>query len=264
MRAVVRENVRVLTGYHRLEIEAKGIGRRAVPGRFYMLRVFEGGTDPLLRRPLSLHRHISDDRVAFLYREAGKGTRLLSMLVPGDELDALGPLGNGFTVPPGLKRALLVAGGIGVAPLVALGEELINKRPDVEIAAFIGGRAEGDVLAVHEFRELGVRTYICTEDGSLAKCGVVTETLGEYVSHFGGSIDSGWRAYSCGPKGMMEAVSGVCEDNGIRGEVSLETHMACGIGACMGCVTGIRSGGKEGYGLVCKDGPVFDSTDVIW
>jgi len=264
MRAVVVENVRVADGYHRLDVEAKGIGRRALPGRFYMLRVVEGGTDPLLRRPLSLHRRISDDAVSFLYREAGKGTRLLSLLGPGDSLDALGPLGNGFTIPTSLRHALLIAGGIGVAPLVALGIELMNKRPEVPIAAFIGGRGSEDVLAIKEFRALGIRTYICTEDGSFAKCGIVTETLSEYIKHYGSGINAGWRAYSCGPKPMMAAVAGICRESGIRCEVSLESRMACGIGACMGCVTGIKSGGREGYGLVCKDGPVFDSDDVIW
>jgi dihydroorotate dehydrogenase electron transfer subunit len=202
--------------------------------------------------------------VRFLYKDVGKGTRLLSVLKAGDAIDALGPLGNGFPVPKGMTKALLVAGGIGVAPLLGLAERIKAARRGVEVVSFIGGRGADDLLAVRELGGLGIRAYLCTEDGSLARCGVVTDTLGEYVAKVGGNGTGGWVVYSCGPRGMMRAVHGLCAQHGLVHYASLESHMACGIGACMGCVTRVLVEGEEAYRLVCKDGPVFDAYKVVW
>jgi dihydroorotate dehydrogenase electron transfer subunit len=263
MDSVIVKNEKVFGPYYHMEVEAGGIGRGARPGMFYMLKV-GNSTDPLLRRPLSLHSMVSADRIRFLYKDAGKGTSLLAKLKPGDALDALGPLGNGFTVGKNVKRALIVAGGIGVAPLLGLAEHIITHRPDIKVVSFIGGRGGEDLLAVREMSGLGVRTHLCTEDGSFARCGIVTDTLGDYINKFAPGGTSGWAAYSCGPRGMMKAVSSLCADSGIRSYVSLESHMACGIGACMGCVTSILVDGKPANRLVCKDGPVFPAEKVVW
>jgi len=207
---------------------------------------------------------VSADRIRFLYKDAGKGTSLLAKLRPGDTLDALGPLGNGFTLGKDVKRALLVAGGIGVAPLLGLAEHIMAKRPDIKVVSFIGGRGGEDLLAVREMSSLGVRAYLCTEDGSFARCGMVTDTLGDYIKKFAPGGTSGWAAYACGPRGMMKAVSALCAQYGIRCLASLESHMACGIGACMGCVTSILEDGAPVNRLVCKDGPVFPAEKVVW
>jgi len=263
MRSIIKSNDNLFGSYYHLELEARGIGRGAVPGMFYMLKV-GNSTDPLLRRPLSLHSRVSADRVRFLYKDVGKGTGLLSRLKSGDTLDALGPLGNGFRVGKDVKRALLVAGGIGVAPLLGLAESIIAGRPDVTVVSFIGGRGGDDLLAVKEMSGLGVRAYLCTEDGSLARCGIVTDTLGDYVSRYSGQGTRDWAVYTCGPRPMMNAVAGLCAENRIKCFASLESHMACGIGACMGCVTPITGKSGPENRLVCKDGPVFDADKVVW
>src|SRR3990172_4027940 len=183
MQAGIIQNKELLSGYFLLDVSAKGIGRDARPGQFFMLKVGMG-TDPLLRRPFSLHRVISGDSVRFLYRHAGRGTQLLSRLVPGDKVDALGPLGKGFTVGRTVKHALIVGGGIGVAPLMALADHIVKERKDVTAAAFIGGRGREYVLGVEEFKKMGIRTYIRTEDGSIPREGLVTDSLDEYINKY--------------------------------------------------------------------------------
>src|SRR5512143_3595569 len=153
MLAKVVGNEKIFGAYYQMELAARGIGRKARPGMFYMLKV-GSGTDPLLRRPLSLHRVVSPDSVMFLYRDVGKGTSLLSRMIPGDSLDVIGPLGNGFTLGKDVRQALLVAGGIGVAPLLGFAETILKTRKDTVVVAFIGGRGEDDLLAIREFREL--------------------------------------------------------------------------------------------------------------
>lgn len=265
MLARVEKNENVFGAYYHMVLTARGIGRKAGPGMFYMLKVGTG-TDPLLRRPLSLHRVVSPDSVMFLYKDVGRGTGLLARMAPGDEVDALGPLGNGFKLGKDIRQALLVAGGIGVAPLLGFAESIIKTRHDVGVVAFIGGRGEDDLLAIREFRELGVRTYLCTEDGSMARCGVVTDTLKEYVSKYARHGTRGWTVYTCGPKAMMRSVAAICKEEGLRNYASLESGMACGIGACLGCVVSIldMEKGVPVYKKVCDDGPVFDTETVIW
>ncbi len=265
MLAKVLRNDNVFASYYHMELAARGIGRKARPGVFYMLKVGTG-TDPLLRRPLSLHRVVSPDSVMFLYKDVGRGTSLLSRMLPGDSLDVIGPLGNGFTLGKDVRQALLVAGGIGVAPLLGFAETILKTRKDTGVVAFIGGRGEDDLLAIREFRELGVRTYLCTEDGSAARCGVVTDTLKEYISKYSRHGTAGWAVYSCGPKAMMMSISAICKENGLKCYASLEANMACGVGACIGCVVPVidRENGGMVYKKVCQDGPVFDTEDVLW
>lgn len=263
MLATVTKNENIFGPYHHLEIRAAGICKNAMPGSFYMLKVGTG-TDPLLRRPISLHSKVSDNEARFLYKSVGKGTALLSLFRPGDRIDALGPLGNGFRVRRGLKQALIVAGGIGVAPLLGLGEYLKANHPEVKTTTFIGIRGEDDLLSVHEFRALGFRTYLCTEDGSVARCGFVTDSLLEYIQNYAKYGMDGWEVFSCGPKPMMKAVAALCKEHDLPNQASLESNMACGIGACMGCVTSIVEDGAPVNRLVCKDGPVFDAHSVVW
>ncbi len=276
MIARIKKNEELTSGYFLVDIEADGIGkdkagRPALPGQFYMLKVGLS-TDPLLRRPLSLHRKLSDDSVRFLYRQAGRGTGIISRLIPGDKLDLLGPLGNGFSIPAGVKHALIVGGGIGVAPLTALADYISDERKDITAAAFIGGRSREYVLGADEFRQKGIETFTATEDGSLPRKGLITHALDDYIREHnrndacGRSTVCGWVIYSCGPHPMLISVAAIAKKYGIKNYTSMESNMACGIGACMGCVISVldREHGGSVYKKVCDDGPVFDAEDIIW
>ena len=270
MIARIKKNEELFSGYFLVDVEAEGIGRdktgrSAGPGQFYMLKVGLS-TDPLLRRPLSLHRKLSDDSVRFLYRQAGRGTALLSRLIPGDEVDVLGPLGNGFPIPAGIKHALIVGGGIGIAPLMALADYVSGERKDITAVAFIGGRSREYVLGAEEFREKGIETFMATEDGSLGTMGLITHILDEYINEHKHKGTGGWAIYSCGPHPMLISVAALAKKHGIKNYTSMESNMACGIGACMGCVISVldREHGSSIYKKVCDDGPVFDAEDVVW
>jgi len=261
----VVSNKNLFRDYYLLEVEGRGIGKKARPGQFFMLKVADC-SDPLLRRPFCLHRVVSDDAVMMLYKAVGSGTKLLTRVLPGDPLDVLGPLGNGyFKVGKKVEHAVLVAGGIGVAPLMALADHIKNTRADVSQAVFIGGRTKDDVLGVKEFRRLGIKACITTEDGSLSRKGLITGPLEEYLAKNAGQKAKGWAIYSCGPKMMLMSVAAIAARHGIRNYASLEANMACGIGACIGCVVSVldREQGTV-YKKVCADGPVFDAGDVDW
>ncbi|MBI5199762.1 MAG: dihydroorotate dehydrogenase electron transfer subunit [Nitrospirae bacterium] len=249
--------------------------KRPKPGQFFMIKVGRNN-DPLLRRPLSIHRLISADTVQILYRVRGKGTRVLSKRVLGERLDILGPLGKGFEIPSQINEAILVAGGVGIAPLFPLAEEL--KRAGKSIKLFIGGKNREDILCEDDFRSLGLEIYISTEDGSYGKGGLVTDILEDYIQTPDSRLQT--QMYACGPKLMLKVVSEIARFYSLPCYVSLEERMACGIGACLGCAvktrvqsSELRVKGKNSrlrtpdsrlYRLVCKDGPVFNAEEIDW
>jgi NAD(P)H-flavin reductase len=215
------------------------------PGQFYMLAASErwgGGADerPFLPRAFSVLRRHEDGRLDFLFEDVGPGTRRLCELRAGDGLWLLGPLGIGFREPEGGRRPLLVGGGVGIAPL-AIWQDVLGAP------ALLGFRdalhAEGAGLL------RGAR--VATDDGSFGHHGLVTELLSE-------EMDSGCVVYACGPPPMLEAVRALCSDAGVPAQLALESGMACGYGACFGCVVPTRSG----YVRLCVDGPVLDAGDL--
>lgn len=228
----------------------------AVPGQFAMLKVSRGA-DPLLRRPISIHS-VSGGTVSFLYEVVGPGTDLLSRMRPGDEIECIGPLGTGFDVKAAvpsrkhMKLPVLVAGGIGVAPLFFLAKEF--KKAGAAPLVFIGARTKPLVLCAKEFRKLGCEVCVATDDGSAGFHGRVTALLEATISH------EPLFVYACGPRPMLSEIARIAAEDRYFCQVSLEAHMACGIGACLGCVVNTQSGFKR----VCKDGPVFDSQEIIW
>jgi len=229
-----------------LRIGASQVAREAAPGQFLMFRV--GPTyDPLLRRPFSVCRVVGEE-VEVMYRVVGRGTALLSERRPGEELKVLGPLGRGFRPPHG--PPLLVAGGMGVAPLIFWAQRLreLGYGPTV----LLGAASAGELLGEGILREVGAEVRVATEDGSLGFRGTVVELLERELepSHF---------VYACGPSGMLRRVVALVEAKGLPCQISVEEVMACGVGACMGCAVRARAGG---YLLACKDGPVFDGEEV--
>jgi dihydroorotate dehydrogenase electron transfer subunit len=265
MLAKILRNENVFRDYYLIELMAGGIGKAAQPGQFFMVKVGTG-TDPLLRRPFSLHKVVGRDKVLFLYKDVGRGTRLLARMAPQEVLDVIGPLGRGFKVGREVKHALLVAGGIGVAPLLGLASHLSHNRPDVAPVAFIGGRGRDDVLGTGELRGLKVKTYISTEDGSLPRKGFITASLEEYINKHKRRGTGGWAIFSCGPTPMLRSVAALAMQHGIKNYASLEANMACGVGACMGCVVKVIDEEHDTgiYKKVCDDGPVFDADTVMW
>jgi dihydroorotate dehydrogenase electron transfer subunit len=211
--------------------------------------------DPLLKRPFSLHRFIEGD-LKFLYRVVGKATTILKAKKTGDVMELIGPLGNGFPLnQAGKVKPMLVAGGMGIAPLVALAEKFTKSQP----VFFYGARRTEEVLCLDELNSIGIAPVISTDDGSSGQKGVVTDLVEEFLSdHPAASAD--YSLYACGPKPMLMALSGIARKYKITAHLALEESMACGVGACLGCV--IKT--VDGYKRVCKEGPVFSSEDIIW
>lgn len=242
--------------YRELELDAPGLAEEARPGQFVHLRV--PGLEPVaLRRPFSIFG-AEGSTLRILYKTVGRGTELMNRLAPGDAVQMIGPLGNGFPQDP-QGVPVLVAGGYGVAPLCFLANRLPRKG-----VVMIGGRGAGDVLAVEAFERLGWRVAVATQDGSLGETGLVTAPLDRELARLAASGECA-ELYACGPDGMLRAVGERAMQAGCRAWLSLDKHMVCGVGACLACVQTLRRGdGTEWIGRVCHDGPIFESREIVW
>lgn len=221
------------------------------PGQFAEVRVDDSSTT-FLRRPISIHFvDLEKNELWLLIQMVGDGTRKLATLKAGDSLNLVLPLGNGFSDPqPSQRSLLLVGGGVGVAPLLQLGNYL--KQKGYQPTFLLGARSGKDLLQMEEFGKIG-RVLVTTEDGSFGEKGFVT-------NHSVLAKESFDKIYSCGPTPMMKAVASFASQKGVDCEVSLENKMACGLGACLCCVTET----KVGHKCVCSDGPVFNIKDLTW
>ena len=261
----VLDNERLSERLYRMTLESAAIARESRPGQFVTVRV-SSEYDPLLRRPLGIHRITNGNScLQILYRVVGKGTELLSRVSPGEELDVLGPLGTGFTPPGPGMTALLVAGGIGIAPMLYFAEALLGSSDSPEILLYFGGVTKVDLVVSDDFDALGVKTALTTEDGTRGRCGMITEAL---ELDLGGLDAAKTMIYACGPMAMLKNVAALAQSAGMPCEVSLERRMACGVGACMGCVTEVlvKKGDSESisHERVCNEGPVFDAGRIVW
>lgn len=250
---VVRHN-QVSRDMWELEFIAPAIAPEAVPGQFVHIRSTLG-SNPLLRRPLSLYD--VDKRlgsITLLYKVVGAGTNLLTRIKTKEYVDVMGPLGQGFSLPPRGKRVVLVGGGVGIAPLVYLARVLAAQSYQVKVLHGVESRRQ--LVALDKMREIGVDFMPSTMDGSAGFKGLVTELLQKKINPQ--EIDY---IYTCGPEVMMAAVTDYARKLGIAGEVSLEEYMACGVGACLGCARKLKPD-DENYVKICKDGPVFPMAGV--
>ncbi len=243
--------------FFRFTIDAPALGAGAKPGQFVMVKVSEGAF-PLLRRPLGIH-DAGPGGIELFFKVAGQGTELLAQKRPGDRLDIIGPLGKGFTVgaAPQGKRAFLVGGGRGIAPLYFLARELA--AAGAHPVVFYGGRTAADIPLRDRFGKAGFELLASTDDGSFGFAGFVTELAGRELSK-----DKPAVVYACGPDPMMKALAAVTAKHGVPAEFSLESVMGCGVGACWGCVHRIRSGSGDGWIKICEEGPVFPGERVVW
>jgi len=250
-----------------MRLEEPHIARRARPGQFIHVRC-GSSTDPLLRRPFSVHRTGEND-IDILYKVVGKGTEILSGKRAGEKIDIMGPLGNGFDIyKDSAALTMLVAGGMGVAPLLGLAERISRNssssrnspgRPGGRLIAVLGAKTKDGLLCADELRALGAEVYEATEDES----GPVKKALATEVACDVAKAKNLARreicVYAAGPIGMVKELCSAMRGCGRRSQVSLEEKMACGLGACLGCVVETRAG----YKRVCKDGPVFNMRDIL-
>ena len=243
-------------GYYRLVLLAPALAAAAAPGHFVMLRV-SANLDPLLARPFGVSSVISKRSIELYYRVAGRGTTLLTTVEQGQTLSVVGPLGNGFPVPDKTQSPLLVAGGSGFPPLLYFAARY-GKRAHL----FVGSRDKECLPPAAVMKDLRSRTkaiHYATEDGSRGVCGFVTDPLSNYLARSAGSETP--VIYACGPHAMLAAVSRLAAEHSVPCYVSMEERMACGLGVCMGCSVSMKAGG---YKRVCKEGPVFLSSDIDW
>jgi dihydroorotate dehydrogenase electron transfer subunit len=242
--------------YHWLRLDSLAASQ-AKPGQFLMIRTSDTPT-PLLRRPISLHD--GDDRtIDIFFQVAGRGTALLALKKKGETLDLLGPLGNGFDLAgasPG-STAWLVGGGRGIAPLFFLGRVLRERGALVKV--FYGGKSVSDLPIREKFPAAGLDIACSTDDGSFGYAGFVTGLVAAELERSRPD-----RLFVCGPDLMMEKTAEIALLGGIPAQLSLESMMGCGFGACWGCVKRIRRSDGEKWRKICEDGPVFPAADIVW
>ena len=249
VKAPIISNIRILPNVYLMSIKASKIASLARPGQYVMVRCGEGYEMPL-RRPLGIHR-ISKDGISLLYSVVGRGTEWLSQRNAGEFVDVLGPLGNGFEIYPSSRNLLLVAGGVGVAPLLALAEQAKARKLKVRLVI---GEKNAAKIYPESLLPPGIKAVITTEDGSLGQKGMVTDILLRFVAEAD-------QVFVCGPLPMYRAIARMGKKVGNKPmQVLLEMVLGCGVGACLSCSIETKQGRK----LVCKDGPVFEFSDIPW
>ncbi len=221
------------------------------PGQFINVKV-QGGVYPLLRRPFSV-AYKNQDIVTIIFDVVGEGTRILSEKAPGDTVDVLGPLGQSFTIPYPGYTAILVAGGLGMAPMPIL-TQFLKEQGITNIETFLGARSENYLVDYNL-----VNVHYATDDNSKGFHGTVVSLLEKWLAE---NTDKSVYVYACGPNPMLRALQSTLKNRSLSGQVSLECIMACGVGICQGCPVESINDEKK-YRLVCKDGPVFDIQSVM-
>ena len=300
--AEVAANKRINTGCYRLELSFSGPAAQviatAVPGQFLQLDL-TGACLPsaqdippeladasarniLLRRPFSFADVTAKGKtctVEILYRAVGPGSLRMATLSAGRTVSVIGPLGNGFSVPENKKTALLVVGGMGAGPLLFLAKLLAAKYPKTNVIAFAGAKTSAELpfagrldalsaelgYSIGEFASLGLESSVATDDGSLGFHGPVTDCFADWLQKNGLAAEE-TVIFACGPETMLARTSEIAAERKIECQVSMERMMACGIGVCQSCAVECKVEGSKDtvYKLCCKDGPVFNSNEVVF
>jgi dihydroorotate dehydrogenase electron transfer subunit len=300
--AVVFANKQIRERFYRLGLEFSGDGAaafgKAKAGQFAELDLssialppVEGITEDLrdaaerkilLRRPFSfcdVSSRKEKTRVEILYCAVGPATLRMTTLSAGKSVSVIGPLGNGFQMPAGKMTALLVSGGMGAGPLIHLAKTFVTDYPKAEIMVFAGARTKTELpfekptdeisqqlgFSLHEFARFGVESELATDDGSAGYEGFITDCFSKWLGRSSLSAKD-TIIYSCGPEAMLARMAKIAEDKKIDCQISMERMMACGIGVCQSCAVKCKVNGSSEtiYKLCCKDGPVFDSKEVIF
>ena len=270
----IAENAPVARDTFRLAVACPPVAARIEPGQFVMVRL-AGSDDPLLGRPLALYDTLpgpngNAEGLAIVYLAVGKMTRRLAAARPGTPLEIWGPLGNGFAPTP-TQHLVMVAGGIGQTPFLALAQEHLGLRsygtpPRVvpraaKVSLCYGVRSKEYFAGIEDFCKAGVEVHLSTDDGSAGHHGLVTDLVGPLIER---SLLP-CRVVCCGPEAMMAATARLARRLGVACQVSLETPMACGIGVCFSCVAKVLdAAGQWDYRRTCVEGPVFDAEQILW
>ncbi len=247
--------------YYRLGFRCSEIAEEAKSGQFVMLREAEN-RGYFLSRPFSIG-NVENDVVEIYYEVIGKGTRSFSRMAKGDFMVVLGPLGNGFTIREDSKANILVAGGIGIAPFPYFASKLLQEDDSKKENVICMGFKSGNRVFLNDFFEkIDFEVKIATDDGSLGYKGFVTELFKSELKRF---VNKKTAIYGCGPKPMLKRLAQIANENNVFCELSMEERMACGVGACLVCACRVRDeDGNEDYKMVCKDGPIFNSKEIVF
>ncbi len=243
---------KLIEGIYKFTLKAEEIAKNAKAGNFIEIQVSTTG-EPFLRRPISIY-NIDGDNIEIIFQVKGKGTEILSNKKVGDKINALGPLGYGTFSVKEYKKVAIIGGGIGTYPLYELAKELKGKA---DVTMYMGFRNKDLVTLEKEFKDVCNKVVITTDDGSYMQKGFALDVLKSDCMQ-----EKPDMIFACGPLPMLKAVQSFANENNIPCEMSLEERMGCGIGACLGCAVKVVSGTEPRYGHVCKEGPVFKSTDV--
>jgi dihydroorotate dehydrogenase electron transfer subunit len=235
------------------------------PGQFVMIK-FRDRLDPLLGRPLSVYafeRQRNGGVFEVLYRASGKGTNVMSKLHEGDDIELLGPLGTGYHMPSSISHVVLIAGGMGVAPITYLAYHYRRRISSfLKITCYLGSKSSDNLLGLERLQDLCTEVIITTDDGSMGTCGFVTDAFCQDLEYY---QKEDTFIYACGPKPMMKCLADYLGESAVSCQVSLEERMACGVGACLGCAVSLKNRmGNTYFGRVCKDGPVFNIRHINW
>lgn len=243
--------------YRILRLSAPTVGPQVQPGQFLHLLIPHLG-DRILRRPFSIYKADAEG-VSVLYKPVGRGTESMIPLQVGDTVDIIAPLGNGYPEMTAGKFPVLVAGGYGNAALYLKAKEL-----PVKGVAFFGGRTAEDILCVDEFKALGWDVRPTTDDGSLGTKGLVTDAFDPWVAERGAEGVENLELFVCGPGPMLKAMGDRAIAHNCTAWLSMDENMACGVGACLTCVIKRKTAEGWEWARCCKDGPVFESREIIW
>ena len=261
-------------------VKAEKSSQTAKPGQFAFV---ECGGDTLLRRPLSYLRSSKEDgTVEFMYKTVGHGLESLSQLKKGDEIKIMGPIGNGFTVPSGKKSAILIGGGVGIPPVLFMGEEIKKINGGIDLVAFFGSEipfpfetCDSDLVmpgldlsvnkTIDDMEKLGIPCRLSSQAGyEGCHSGYVTELAKSFIETLSDGEKTETIIYACGPESMLKAVAKLAKDDQLDCVLSLEEYMACAIGGCAGCTVRVLEDGHERMKRVCVDGPVFDAEQLYF
>ncbi|MFH0838688.1 MAG: dihydroorotate dehydrogenase electron transfer subunit [Candidatus Omnitrophota bacterium] len=251
----VRSNRYLGNVYYLMSLASRSIAVSAKPGQFIHIRCSQNNV-PLIRRPFSIHSVMSQKGTfEILYEVKGTGTGILSGKKPGDTVDVIGPLGNGFDIKKAKEKSppLLVGGGMGIAPLLFLAQALA--RHDATV--LIGAKTTKQILCEKDFKDVCRFVNIATDDKSAGFGGYVSDLLKKEIFPLKSRPSV---IYACGPHALLKKVAKLAKQYKIECQVSLETFFTCGVGACLGCAVKTI----YGYRLACKDGPIFNAEEVLW